>query len=156
MIFRIAEHEEERTKLMSEVQLEIEETLYNEKALDSALVWLDDLVVDLDAGNNIEQKLLAKELQWNKLEKVGRYSSDLPRQLNSELFKLSKLNEARAIELSDTSVGLVQLLVINLPEEPATPEVDATKQRLSQSNGQDSFSVLLDAVSEDAEVIKTL
>lgn len=156
VILRIAEHEEERTKLMSEVQVEIEDTLYKEKALDSALLWLEDLVVDLDAGDNVDEKLLSKGLQWNELANVGRYSSDLSRQLNSELFKLSKLNEARTVELSDSKVGLIQLLVINLPDEAATPEVDATKQRLSQSNGQDSFSVLIEAVSEEADVIKTL
>lgn len=156
VILRIADYEEERTKPMSEVQAEIEEMLLKEKALESALLWLEDLIVDLDAGNTVDEMLLAKELQWNELEKVGRYSSDLSRQLNSELFKLSKLNEARAIELSDSKVGLVQLLAINLSEQSADPEVDATKQRLSQSNGQDSFTVLLEAVSEQADIVKTL
>lgn len=156
VFLRVLEHETERTKPMSEVKSEIENKLYDEKALVNALQWGESLIAELGADVDISEKLSEKALQWNDKTNVGRYSGDIAGKLNTELFKLSKVNEARAVELSSKKVGIIQLLAVNVPEQSDPAEVDSTQQRLSQSNGQNTFSVLLEAVNDEASIITTL
>lgn len=156
VFMRIAEHEVERTKPMSEVSSDIEEQLVKEKGLNSALEWLEGLIIDLDAGTDISDQLTTKELEWTEVTEVGRYSGDLAGQLNTELFKIGSVDQARAVELGTAKVGLVQLVAINASDESVQAEVDSTKARMGQSAGQTSFSTFIDAVNKSAEITTSL
>lgn len=156
VFMRIAEHEVERTKPMSEVSSDIEEQLVKEKGLNSALEWLEGLIIDLDAGTDISEQLTTKELEWTEVTEVGRYSGDLAGQLNTELFKIGSVDQARAVELGTAKVGLVQLVAINASDESVQAEVDSTKARMGQSAGQTSFSTFIDAVNKSAEITTSL
>lgn len=156
VFLRIAEHEPERTKPLSEVESEVKDALLTRKAKDAALQWLKDIVTQLESGADISERLVTKALEWQEATDVDRNTTQLASQLKSELFKLGKLNAATAIELSGSKVGLIQLTAITTPEVIADTEIDTTQLRLAQSNGQTSYTVLMEAVNQAAEVNKTL
>lgn len=152
VVFRVTGHESERTLPMAEVRDEIVAALTSQKAQELAMQWADSVIERLNAGEAADDLLAEKELSWSEEQAVERYSGTLNSSLISELFKLGELQAARAVELNNGNVGVVQLLAINQPEELDSAELQATQQRLSSNLGQSGFTALLEALNAKAEV----
>lgn len=152
VIFRVTGHESERTLPLSEVRDQVVATLTQEKSQELALLWAEQLIAKMDDEQAVATEMEQKSVSWQDAEQVERYSSTLPSALSTALFKLAHSNEARAVELNNGDVGVVQLLAISSPEEITEEELNTTAQRMSDNYGQLSFAALLEALNNKAEI----
>lgn len=152
VVFRVTAHETERTLPLSEVREQIVTSLTAEKSQELALQWAEGLVAELANQDFVSSAMEAKGLSWTSVEALERYSSDVNSAMSAELFKLGRVDTARAVEMNNGNVGVVQLLAINQPEAPSESDLTAIQQRLSSNNGQMMFSALIEAMNDKAEI----
>ncbi|BDX05717.1 SurA N-terminal domain-containing protein [Planctobacterium marinum] len=152
VVFRVSGHESERTLPLSEVKEQIVASLTAEKSQELALQWAETVVADITNQAALEAAMQAKEVEWTQLASLERYSGELNSSLSGELFKLGSIDAARAVEMNNGNVGVVQLLAINQPEAPTEADLNAITQNLSSNNGQLVFSALIEALNNQAEV----
>ncbi|MCC2605501.1 SurA N-terminal domain-containing protein [Planctobacterium marinum] len=152
VVFRVTGHETERTLPLAEVRDDIVATLTAQKAQELAMQWADSVIESLSSEQDVDALLAEKSVSWSEEQAVERYSGSLNSSLSSELFKLGEIGAARAVELNNGNVGVVQLRAINQPEALDSAELQAIQQRLSSDYGQSGFTALMDALNANAEV----
>ncbi|WJG08497.1 SurA N-terminal domain-containing protein [Aliiglaciecola sp. LCG003] len=154
VVLRVKEYEPERTKALQEVKEQIVTQLVSEKAQAAAKAWANELLVDLQAGNDISAKLADKDLAWELQAGVARFGAALPRGIVDQAFKMSATEGANqaVVELASGNVGLVQLNSINLTDEVPAEQITAMQQRLGQARAEGSYASLIAAMRAEADI----
>lgn len=152
---RVEQYEPERTKALEEVREEITETLSETKAQELAKAWAQTLVNSIANGESVDTLLEERELVWESKEAVGRFAYDMPAEVRTELFKLSKGggNTLSVIDLNDGNVALVELLKVNQPESFEEAQVSGMTQNLATQQAQLLVSDVVDALKANSEVV---
>ena len=78
VVVRVMEHEPRRTQSIDEVSAQIDDALMQDKSIEAAVAWGNNLLEALNAGESIDGQIQARELEWDLREKVARRGSDLP------------------------------------------------------------------------------
>ena len=118
MVVRVSEHEPQRTMSLDEVKQDITSQLQADKAQQAALVYADELLAALQAGNEISGLLAERSLVWEKSEKLGRFDSSVGNNVVEQAFSLGlNLGEnVTTVAKADGNVALVELLSVAAPE----------------------------------------
>ncbi|MFC3122144.1 SurA N-terminal domain-containing protein [Agaribacter flavus] len=154
MVVRVAAHKPQRTLALEEVVEDITNNLKADKAQQAALVWAQELQVAISQGENINDKLAEKALEWSVHPGLQRNSTEISRQLNTELFSLSLDNDnnSAVVTLSNGNVGVVKLDAIHDADEPTNEDVDAFSGRYASQQAQRTFENYIDALKSQADI----
>lgn len=152
IVVRVVEHEPRRTQSLDEVIDQINTALLQEKAIEAAVAWAENLAASLKAGEAINEQIQSRELTWDTREKVARRGSDLPSEISTALFKLSPELKYDVVKLAGGEVALLELQQVNQLETLDDTEVESTAQRLAMQKAGVSYQNMLDALKDKAEI----
>ncbi len=153
IIVRVEQHEPQRTQSQDEVVEQIDAALGQEKAKAAALAWAEELSSQLlEDPSAVAAALAEKELEWTEVEDSERFGSAMPREVATELFKLSAAEEPATVELFAGDIALLQLTNITDVEAVDSAERTAAQQRLASNSGQISFAAIVAALNASSEV----
>ncbi|TRY29601.1 SurA N-terminal domain-containing protein [Aliiglaciecola sp. M165] len=154
MVIRVKEHEPERTKALEEVRDQIVSELTSEKAQEAAKEWTNDLLAQLQAGQDISAGLAEKEIGWQLQAGVTRFGGEVPRAIVDKAFQLSTDAGANqdVVELASGDIGIVQLNNVNASDELPAEQLEAMQQRLGQTRSQSLYASLIESLRADADI----
>ncbi|GAB5380393.1 MAG: peptidylprolyl isomerase [Aliiglaciecola sp.] len=154
MVIRVKEHEPERTKALEEVRDQIVSELTSEKAQEAAKEWTNDLLAQLQAGQEISAGLAEKEIGWQLQAGVTRFGGEVPRAIVDKAFQLSTDAGANqdVVELASGDIGIVQLNNVNASDELPAEQLEAMQQRLGQTRSQSLYASLIESLRADADI----
>ena len=152
VVVRVMEHEPRRTQSIDEVSAQIDDALMQDKSIEAAVAWGNNLLEALNAGESIDGQIQARELEWDLREKVARRGSDLPSEISTALFKLSPELKYEVVKLAGGDIALLELQQVNQLETLDDTEVESTAQRLAMQRAGVSYQNMLDALKEKADI----
>ncbi|WP_040514686.1 SurA N-terminal domain-containing protein [Paraglaciecola polaris] len=154
MFVRVATYEAQRTKALDEVSAQINDILLAEQAQQAAKAWADDLLADVQAENDINEKLKTKNIEWQEQEAVARNGSAVAPAIVEALFKLTdkKESNAQVVALFNGDVALVQLVNVNEGADIPSTDAAALQNRLSTMRAQFTYGEFINALREDADI----
>ena len=153
MVFvRVADYQPERIQTIDEVTEQINAAVTEEKAIEAAVAWANELETIVNENSDVETKLGEFDLTWEERKDVGRYAGNLPSNITTELFKMSMQSPLQVVELNNGNVALVELLAVKQVESFDNSEVKAISQRLAMGYGQDNYTQVIAALKESAEI----
>jgi peptidyl-prolyl cis-trans isomerase D len=155
VVVRVVEHEPQRTKALDEVKASILARLRSEKAQEAAQEWAQSVVDAMVAGDAVDDLLAQRSLTWESKQEITRDSSDLPRNLVTELFTMSLSAEAPAVNvvsLATGNVGVVKLSAINTVDTVNDTDLASLKQSLTSAYSQIGYQSYINALRADADV----
>ena len=154
MFVRVAAYEAQRTKALDEVSAQINDILLAEQAQQAAKAWADDLLADVQAENDINEKLQTKNIEWQEQEAVARNGSAVAPAIVEALFKLTdkKESNAQVVALFNGDVSLVQLVNVNEGADIPSTDAAALQNRLSTMRAQFTYGEFINALREDADI----
>lgn len=155
MVVRVSEHEPQRTMSLEEVKQDITSQLQADKAQQAALVYADEMLAALQAGNEISGLLAERNLAWEKSEKLGRFDSSVGNNVVEQAFSLG-LNAGEnvtTVAKADGNVALVELLSVAAPEAIEAAELESLKQRLVSQMSQTNYEAFIATLRAEADVV---
>lgn len=154
MVIRVAGHEPQRTKGIEEVRGDIEQELKTDAAQQLALTWAQSLQEVLSNESDINLKLQEKSLEWQRFDALTRFSTDVPRNVISDLFALSGSpdNRSSVVSLFNGNVGLVVLDAVNEVSDITEDDVNALTPRLANQQAQRTFENFVSSLRDEAQI----
>ncbi|MCY7295978.1 SurA N-terminal domain-containing protein [Alteromonas sp. a30] len=152
VVVRVIEHSPRRTQALEEVKMLVDAALTQEKALEAAKDWANEVKHALVETGEAETLLASKELAWETHEAIIRASNEVDPEVRTALFKLSQDDKFDVVELAGGDVALVELQEIANPEQFDENEVKSTQQRLARQIGASSFQSMLEELKASADI----
>ncbi len=154
MVVRVAEHEPQRTLGLEEVQEDITQELKTNAAQQLALSWAQSVQEVLSSEADVVSMFEEKSLEWENFEALTRSSTDVPRNVISELFALSGADDNRSsvVSLFGGNVGLIVLEMVNQVETVSEDDINSFSPRLENQFAQRTFDNFVIALREDADI----
>lgn len=154
VVVRVVQHEAQRTQSFDEVKETIEASLIADKSTQAAEAWAADLVAKMDAGDDVSALLTERELEWQTVENVRRNDPVMPRNLNTELFRLSTdagKNTASAALLNGDA-GVVELATVNSGSEADEATLEQISQQLRGLSSRTTYESFVASLREGADI----
>ncbi|GAB3022305.1 SurA N-terminal domain-containing protein [Bowmanella dokdonensis] len=154
VVFRVAEHEPQRTRSLDEVRTDIIATLKDNKAQQQAYEWAGQLVAQLRDGQSVDSTLEEKSLRWTPVEGVRRFGAMLPPALVEQAFKLpaTEGENVAAVNTADGNVGLVRVETIHDAPQAEESLLASLEQRLTSNRGQQLYTNFVEALKAKADI----
>lgn len=154
VVVRVVEHKPQRTQSLDEVKTDIDVALKSEKAQQAAESWALDIVEKLNAGEDVAGDLATYSLAWETADTVSRADTRVPRNLVTELFKLSpNAGENRQVAtLFSGDVGIVELVKVNAAPEADEAISEQITQQLAAAVSSQSYQQLIEQLRSEADI----
>ena len=151
MVVRVAEHEPERTKVIKEVNVEIQQTLSAQATQQAARDWALEAKTALANSEDISTKFIALELSWAEKQGVTRNDATLSQNIVDALFKLSAA-ETTVVDLVTGDISLVQLTQVNNALEASEQQLISLQNRLASSKSEMLYGVVIESLKAQADI----
>jgi len=151
MVVRVAKHEPERTKAMTEVKQQIQQTLSAQAAQQAARDWALEVKTDLTDKENVDAKLVALDLSWEDKQGVTRNDAALSKSIVDTLFKLSE-GDTSVVDLITGDISIVQLTHVNSASEANTQQLTSLQNRLASSKSQMLYGAVIESLKAQADI----
>lgn len=151
MVIRVAKHEPERTKALSEVKAQIQQTLSAQAAQQAARDWALEVKTALSNSEDVDAKLAALELSWEEKQNVTRNDAALSKSIVDALFKLSG-TDTSVVDLITGDVSLVQLTQVNSATEANAQQLVSLQNRLASSKSQILYGAIIESLKAQADI----
>jgi peptidyl-prolyl cis-trans isomerase D len=151
MVVRVAEHEPERTKVIEEVSVEIQQTLSAQATQQAARDWALEAKTALANSEDISTKFIALELSWAEKQGVTRNDATLSQNIVDALFKLSAA-ETTVVDLVTGDISLVQLTQVNNALEASEQQLISLQNRLASSKSEMLYGVVIESLKAQADI----
>ncbi|WP_339725228.1 SurA N-terminal domain-containing protein [uncultured Paraglaciecola sp.] len=151
MVVRVAKHEPERTKAMEEVKEQIQQTLSAQAAQQAARDWALEVKTALTAGEEVDAKLVALELNWEDKQGVTRNDATLSKSIVDASFQLSA-SETSVVDLVTGDISLVQLMNVNSAAEANSQQLTSLQGRLASNKSQLLYGAVIESLKAQADI----
>ncbi|MBA6338088.1 MULTISPECIES: SurA N-terminal domain-containing protein [unclassified Colwellia] len=157
IVIRLEEYQPAEVKPLTEVTVQIRDTLISEKATELAQTTADSLLVSFKAGNDISEQLTAINAVFIEKADVTRSGSDIAPSLSREAFKLPHPSEgqisATTVTLNNGDLALleVQAVIASNVEKALDPRM---AQQQTQQLAQSAYQSFVEALKVNAEITR--
>jgi len=158
VVLRIKEHQLSSVKPLDDVRDIVKENVLVEKSKQKVKALGSELVAAQKSGSDVADQFERYELEWAVVEKTKRNSTDIPKEIITEVFKMAKpADDGKAIvsgfQLLTGSYVVVELQSVNYDEEGMKPEVRAQlKAALANQKGVNEFQNYTAWLRDSADV----
>lgn len=154
IVVRVAKQEPRRTKSLDEVSGDIELALLAEKSQLAAKTWAKEVLVQIQADEDITDKLAQMEIQWQQQQGVARVGSSLELSVVEKLFQLSEdpMHNTEVVELYNGDVALVQLTKVNPASAIPDGEALGLRKSLASTRAQFTYGEFIQSLRAQAEI----
>jgi peptidyl-prolyl cis-trans isomerase D len=147
----VAEHEPERTKTIEEVSEQIQQNLSAQAAQQAARDWALEAKIALAETDDVNEKLVALELNWSEKKAVTRNDATLSQSIVDALFKLS-VADISVVDLVTGDVSLVQLTQVNTTTQANDKQLISLQNRLASNKSQLIYGALIESLKAQADI----
>jgi peptidyl-prolyl cis-trans isomerase D len=151
MVVRVAEHEPERTKTIEEVSEQIQQNLSAQAAQQAARDWALEAKIALAETDDVNEKLVALELNWSEKKAVTRNDATLSQSIVDALFKLS-VADISVVDLVTGDVSLVQLTQVNTTTQANDKQLISLQNRLASNKSQLIYGAVIESLKAQADI----
>jgi len=155
MVARVAEHKPQRTRSLDEVRASIESELKVEKAQEQALAYAQDIQSAMYDNQDLSELLAEHSLTWTQHTGLKRTSAELAKPVVDAMFELDVLQggNTSVITLPSGNIAIVKLNAVNVDVDLSDEALsEAAKQRIANTQGQQTYQNFIDALRANAEV----
>ncbi len=145
VVLRIKEHQLASVKPLDDVREIVKENVLVEKSKQKVKALGSELVAAQKSDSDVADQFEKYDLEWAAVEKIKRNSTDIPKEIITEVFKMAKpADDGKAIvsgfQLLTGSYVVVELQSVNYDEEGMKPEVRTQlKAALANQKGVNEF-----------------
>ena len=155
MVARVKQHEPSRTRALEEVTTDIRRTLVDERALQAAEAFAQDIKAKLLAKEDISSVLTEKGLTWTAIEQQGRGGAQIPQAVVDTLFALSldEGQQANTTVVAARQVALVELSNVTAAGPIEEGEAEVLRQGLNNLFTQRLYEDVIEQLKADADIV---
>lgn len=156
IVLRLSEHQTVNAKPLVEVSDTIKSSLIADKAKIEAQSIVDALLVELQAGEDISEKLAQYDSQFDIKADIARYSTDVERSIAEKAFTLPHPVEGSvSAGVSDLSTGgfaLIEVQAVTIVE--AELDANTESQQVNQL-AQSAYLSYVEGLKANASITKS-
>jgi len=160
VVVRLKEHKPSQVKPLEEVKAQITNLLTDEKALTKAESVAGSIAEKIKSGTAAEDAASELEYSWNEKKWVKRDDSGVPREIVQAAFEIKRIDneslETKGVKVANGDYALLTLTGVK--DGDVTSLSDEEKKQITDgianASGVDSFTTMLKALKDEAEIKK--
>lgn len=153
LVVRSLEYQAAHTRSLAEVREQIVDVLTAEKAQEMAMQEAEQLVARIQQGD-------ISGIEFSYIEAAGRFGSDLPGAVRTELFKLPFAAQAEQTQVTAVALGTGDVAVIELTDVAVgVVEAESAEQfanRLLNDYTERAYTSLMTGLKAKADIVRRL
>ena len=157
IVARVLEHHPEQRLPLADVQGEIRQELKSQKIAEALDEQVAEWIAALNQGENPAAIAEQAGAEWGESQSVQRDDEDLPPQVIDSAFRLPHPADDPVYGSATVPSGmtLIQLRSVESPDIPEDhPSLEAVRRFMAQQQGAQAAQLYLQALRDDAEIVR--